>query len=222
MNPKWLELWPLLILAGAGALAPAAATAATPEAAIRTAVAARLGMAEADVLLTDLDAPAGLPADADFTVELPGYSLREGHISVELKSLKGSWRLRPDLSLWVTVPVAAQAVARGERVEATLARVRQRDLRGSSPVDANLSWEATTSIAAGQPVTIGRVRRLPDLRDGARVSVVVSRGGISVRAQGELLADAVIGETVAVLNLATRSQQMGVLQADGTVTLGGS
>ncbi|MSQ02619.1 MAG: flagellar basal body P-ring formation protein FlgA [Myxococcales bacterium] len=220
MHRKWLELWPLLFLAGA--LAPAAASAATPEAAIRTAVAARLGLPEADVSLTDLDSPEGLPADADFTVELPGYALREGHLSVELKSRRGSWRLRPDVALWVTVPVASKAIARGEPVESSPMRVRMRELRGSTPVDADLSWEATTSIAAGQPVTVGRVRRLPDLRDGARVSVVVSRGGISVRAPGELLADAVIGQTVAVLNLATRSQQLGTLQADGTVTLGGS
>lgn len=220
MNRTWLELWPLLFVAGA--ILPAAATAATPEAAIRTAVAARLGLPEADVSLSDMDAPEGLPADANFTVELPGYTLREGHVSMELKTLRGSWRLRPDVALWVTVPVASKAIARGEPVEASLMRVRLRELRGSSPVDAELSWEATTSIAAGQPVTVGRVRRLPDLRDGARVSVVVSRGGISVRAPGELLADAVIGETVAVLNLATRSQQLGTLQADGTVTLGGS
>lgn len=204
-----------------GAHAPLRADAATPEAALRAALAERLGMPEADIAVTDLELPDDMPADADFVVELPGYTLREGRVSATLATTNGSWRVSPDVKLWVTVPVAVADTVRGEPVELRMERVRLRDLRGSEAVDPSRAWEATTGLRAGQPVTVGRVRRTPDLHQGAAVKLVVEVGALSVRAPGQLLSDAVVGQSVPVLNLATKAQQFGTLRPDGTVLLGG-
>lgn len=211
----------LPFLAVAALVAPASAAAASPEAALREALVARLGDSVADVAVADLDAPPDMPADAAFEVELPSYQIREGHLTVTLRTARGSWRLNPEVLLWVDVPVAATETARGEVVPMRIERVRLGQLRGALPVDPAERWEATSSLHAGQPVTAGRVRRMPDLRQGATVKLVVEAGALSVRAPGQLLADAVVGEPVPVLNLATRAQQFGTLRADGTVLLGG-
>jgi len=199
-----------------------AAPAATPQAALVEAIAARVGGSAADVAVADLVLPADVPADAEFTVNLPSYAIREGHVSVSLSSDRGVWRLYPEVRLWVHVPVAAADVARGDVVTTRTERVRLGELRGGTPVDPGVTWLATTTLHAGQPVTTGRVRARPDLLQGATVDVYVQRGALSVRAPGQLLADGVIGQPVAVLNLATRTQQFGTLRADGTVLLGGS
>jgi len=71
-------------------------------------------------------------------------------------------------------------------------------------------------------LTTGVVRRHPDLREGAAVTLVVQRGALVITAPGQLLADAIVDQSVKVLNLATKAELLGTLQADGRIHLGGS
>lgn len=200
--------------------------AATPEAAIRAAVATRLGIPEADVEVRALSLPADLPADGAFRVSLPGYAIQGGRIpvSLELRTAAGvsSWKLRPDLELYGPLPVAASAVEAGQVVPVTVERLPLDVLRGGEPVDATTPWEARVDLHRGEPLTRSVVRLVPDLREGAIVPVVVRRGDLEVRCDAELQVDARYGDSVPVFNLVTRARLAGVLQTDGSVLLGGS
>ena len=213
----------LLVLLGAGA---SPTWAATPEAAIRTAIAARLSMAEADVEVSDLTLPAGAPLDGDYRVVLPGYRIHGGHVPVGLElraaSGGGSWRVRPAVRFYGLVPVAATEARAGEPVPIKLERLPLDVLRGGEPADATLPWEARVTVEAGEPLTSSLVRLVPDVREGTIVRVVVRRGGLEVRCDAQLQADARYGDAVPVLNLVTRARLAGVLQTDGSVLLGGS
>ena len=79
------------------------------------------------------------------------------------------------------------------------------------------------SLPGGLGLFKGRIlERVPDRVSGSEVTVLVRRGAVELRAPGRLLADGVVGQAVSVLNLATKVQQHGTLQIDGSVLLGDS
>jgi hypothetical protein len=215
-----------VVVAVLGLLAPGRAAGATPGDAIRTAVAARLAVPAADVEVYDLGLPADAPADADFRVKLPSYPLRSGHLPVTLEVLDGPaagrWAVRPALRLYAALPVALRPAAPGEPILLGSARMAVEALRGAEPVDPALAWEARVGIEAGQPVTASTARLVPDVRGGAVLPAVVRRGALEVRCDARLQDDARFGDTVRVVSLSTNARLAGVLQADGTVLLGGS
>jgi flagella basal body P-ring formation protein FlgA len=101
-------------------------------------------------------------------------------------------------------------------------RVRSDSLRGETPVDATKAWEASTTLALGQPVTTLRVRPVPDRREGDGVTLVVERGPVRISAPGTLLGDAFVGQSVAVTNEVTHAVVHGQFLDDGLVHVGGT
>ncbi|GDX78349.1 hypothetical protein LBMAG42_01600 [Deltaproteobacteria bacterium] len=197
------------------------AYAATPAEAIVAAVAARAEKSPADVEISGLTLPADIPADAAFEVTLPSYAIHTGSLAVKLSVGGASWSLRPQVGFWAQLPVAVGETKPGEALVLRIERRREAELHGAESIDPSLTWRATGTLHAGQVVTAGRAERVPDIEIGRDVTVVVRRGAIELRAPGRLLADGLYGAPVAVLNLATKAQQHGTLQADGTVLLGG-
>ena len=216
----------VLLALGLAAVLAAPAEAATPTEAIRAAVAERLSMSVADVEVFDVELPAGAPANADYNVRLPSYGLQSGRQPLELEVIAGagagSWRVRPMVRLYGLVPVAEVAVAAGAPIPFRLERMALDTLRGASPVNPSLPWEARVSISAGRPVTPSLARLVPDVREGEVVPVVVRRGPLEVRCEARVEADARFGDAVPVLNLTTHTRLAGILQPDRTVLLGGS
>lgn len=205
-----------------GLVVCAPAYAVTPAEAIVAAVAARAEKTPADVEITGLILPADIPADAAFEVALPSYAIHPGSLALKLSVGGASWSLRPQVGFWAQLPVAVGETKPGEALVMRTERRREAELRGAESVDPALTWRATGTLHAGQVVTAGRAERIPDVAIGGDVMVVVRRGVVELRAPGRLLADGLYGAPVAVLNLATKAQQHGTLQPDGTVLLGGS
>lgn len=216
----------LPILAFAGAFAPGHAEAKEATLAIREAVAAQLGISSADIEVGGLGLPDGTATDRDWRVELPRYSLVGESVDFILTAANADspvrLRVSPSVYSWQEIPVAASDTAPRTTVELTLKRLRSDSLRGEKPVDPAGSWESTTTIRAGQPVTTTRVRQTPDRREGDEVGVVVVTGGVEIRTTGTLQSDAYVGQTVPVAVSATKYVKSGRWSADGYVILGGS
>ena len=126
------------------------------------------------------------------------------------------WFARPHLDLWVRGPVAPRDVPAGTPFIVADGAVPWWEARGTPLTGRVVS---TVSLVQGQPVTHRIARRVPDAAHRATVTLVLREGAVTIRAPGQLLRDAFIGEEVAVQNNATRVVQRGVLVDASTVVL---
>lgn len=202
-------------------LLPLAWAAATPELAVREAIAARVGVPVADVEVVGLRLPAG----EDWRAEVPSVGQLWGDVPVTVRGVLPTGETRYGVRAHVTVfqelPVATSAVHVGEVVPVTTARVAMDSLRGATPVDPAGRWEARSDLAALTPLTTRCVRPRPDAKEGANVAIVAGRGPLRVVAPGQLSEDAFVGADVHVINLATRTVLVGRFTEDGQVAVGG-
>lgn len=195
------------------------ASAALPEEVVREAVAARAGVPVVDVEVGPLGLASSAAVDGPWQVSLPSGAVFTGATSLTLVNGAARYVVRPRVVVWRTLPVAAAAVSPGAPLEIAYARVASDVLRGETPVDPALAWDAAVSFAEGQPVTVNRVRPRADVREGTPVRIEAGLGSLSVSAPGELLSDARVGQRVSVLNLATRAVQHGVYRGANIVAL---
>lgn len=195
------------------------ALAADPHAAVVAAIAARVGVPEHRVELGPLGLPERASAEV-WTVELPRVgSVCGSAVTLILRGGGNRYTVRPSIEAWRDIEVAAAAAEAGTRVTTETARVACTRLRGETPVGVG-EWQALADLRSGDPVTTARVRRMPDVIEGAEVTVVAEVGAVRVRAPGRAADDAYVGGTVHVLNTVTNSMVVGTLAGDHTVVLG--
>ncbi len=200
------------------------------EAAVREHVASQLELDPQDVEIVHLGV-AELPSCAEgarIVVDSPPSERFRGHadLFVELYGAEqscASLRLRAKLRTWLELPVAAEDTGPGEAIAWELQRVPIDRIAGD-PVTpellADATWLARTTVARGEPLTELVLRARPDGASGERVQVMAGAGGLIIETPGRLMADAFVGETVRVANLATRGVHEGTLFAPGCVTTG--
>jgi flagella basal body P-ring formation protein FlgA len=198
--------------------------AASVDSAIVTHVATALGVEVADVDLswTSMDGELGCPEGAAVHVSArPGEDF-VGNVEFRLTGMHegqlcASQRVRARLDHWVQAPLVSAATPVGGRVELGEGRVLASRIDGAL-VEGEGPWEARANLRAGEPVTTRRVRRLPDARDGARVTLVAGGGGLVLTAPARLMDDAMVGDRVKVANLATGTVMEGTLVAADRVS----
>jgi flagellar basal body P-ring formation protein FlgA len=83
-----------------------------------------------------------------------------------------------------------------------------------------IGQEARTTIHAGRAVRAADLGAPALVERNATVTLVFRRGGLSIRAEGRALARAAEGETVRVLNLASKTTVSGLVLADGQILVG--
>ena len=83
------------------------------------------------------------------------------------------------------------------------------------------NYIATRPVSAGEPLTHRRVKREPAAATGQGVDIIISVGGITIKAEGRMLVDANLGERVRVANLATDTVVQGILLEPNLVRAGG-
>lgn len=195
------------------------ALAADPHAAVVAAVAQRVGVPASRVELGPLGLPEGVTANA-WTVDLPRVGPVCGSaVTLILRGDGNRYTIRPRIEAWLDVEVATADAESGTRVATETARAACTRLRGETPVGAG-EWQALARLRAGDPVTSARVRRMPDVLEGAEVIVVAEVGAVAVRAPGRATDDAYVGEPVHVVNNVTNTMVVGTLADDGTVRIG--
>lgn len=75
----------------------------------------------------------------------------------------------------------------------------------------NFAYTALRDLKAGEPINIAFVKKIPDLKAGQTVEIVVEYGTVMVRATGRLMKDASYGEVVQIRNIDSGVLLEGVL-----------
>jgi flagella basal body P-ring formation protein FlgA len=135
---------------------------------------------------------------------------------IENQMVQSRMTLRPSLTIWVEVPVAATDTPMGKQVQPVPGRAKLSELFGDPIHDA---WEARVFIPKGAPITTAVVKPIPDARNGAAIKLIVRIRTLIISAEGRLLEDGFIGDDVRVRNHATGNVMTGVLRDPGTVVL---
>ncbi|MGB0639536.1 MAG: flagellar basal body P-ring formation chaperone FlgA [Myxococcota bacterium] len=125
------------------------------------------------------------------------------------------------VQLWKTVPVTKVDVESGDSIEVAYKKVSVTDIRGLLVKPDDGPWVANQPLRAGEPITMRFVRKEPAASVGDMVKLVVQYGPLTVTADARMLADAQIGESVRVSNLATNTVVNGILVASDRVRTGG-
>jgi len=219
----------LAIAAASAASSPHALRSPLVDAAIRAHIAEAVGVPEHDVEVKSngLGAPVDCGPGAELSVTaLPNEPYRR-YVNLRLTGQErgtvcADLRVRSEVVVWETVPVAAADIAAGQTIRLTRGRVPRHRVQGS-PVDPSMGpFVAMGPIQAGAPVTMSRIRAVPDWKSGSTVRLESGNGALMIRTSGRLLADARNGDTVRVANPATGAVVVGVISADGVVQAQGA
>ena len=83
-----------------------------------------------------------------------------------------------------------------------------------------LGLEARVVLYAGRPIRSGEVGAPALVERNQIVELAYRRGALTIRAEGRALARGGAGDSIRVMNTVSRSTVTGVVQPDGTVTVG--
>ena len=116
----------------------------------------------------------------------------------------------------------AVTLAKGTIVQA--ADLTSRTLPGSqvfvstvqSPAQA-IGQQTTRALPAGVPISTLHLRTPPLVNRGNAVDFIFARGGVQLQGSGQALEDGVAGQQIRLLNTATRTTLVGVVQPNGQV-----
>ena len=185
-----------------------------------------MDVADVEVGAVGLDLTTPCEGSIDVSVRsLPGEQFRGlTHLRIELVSsakLCGQYTISPRIELYSDVPVAAEAYDVGDDIGYRTKRMSMASVRGAVIDPTEGPFVAIRPIAAGEPLTHRRVKRRPAALLGEGVDIVVLMGGLTITAEGRMLADAYLGDRVRVANLATDTVVQGTLTKPGIVSAGG-
>ena len=196
--------------------------------AIQAHVSTRTGRPLEDVEVAEImfDAPHTCGGDTKVEVDTNPSERFRGQTQFRVRLTEGSrlcvrFSVPARVTLYQMAPVATQELSAGEDIVYAMTRVRQADLRSALvDLDSN-DWVAARAIRLGQPITQRVAKRRPAALTGDRVSIVAEFGALTVKAEGRMLAQAYIGDSVRVSNVATDTVVQGILVAPGLVRTGG-
>jgi flagellar basal body P-ring formation protein FlgA len=90
----------------------------------------------------------------------------------------------------------------------------------ASEVSMVLGQEARVMLYAGRPVRLDQIGPPALVERNQMVSLIYAAGGLRIVTEARVLDRAAEGEAVRVMNLASRKTVMGIVQPDGSVTVG--
>ena len=188
-----------------------------------------------DVLSAVRTALAGVGAPPDADLELPGYAPplvpAEATVRTEVEqmdydgttgrftatlSVSGDGmltqrqRVAGTLHEMAEVPVPLHRLAAGTILRAgdlQTARVRTTQLRGevARAAEQAIGKAMRRTVLPGQPLALADLTRPMAVAKGARVTMQLSTGGLSLSAHGQALESGALGERIQVLNPASRA-----------------
>jgi flagella basal body P-ring formation protein FlgA len=134
------------------------------------------------------------------------------------------WTLYVPVSVTRIGPVAVltRSLPRGATLTEADFRVERRHLEaaGVQPFGAAqlpIGYELRQPLAAGATIGPQHVRPLMVVRRGAQVQLRAVTAGVTVRMQGQALADAAAGARVKARNLASNRVVEGIARPDGSI-----
>lgn len=124
----------------------------------------------------------------------------------------------------LSIPVLKQAVQKGQSISADnlmLAPTPASQVFVSTVTQPQQieGLQAVRPLAAGQPISKLHVRVAPAVGRNTAVVLRFSRGGIELTGSGTALEDGQLGQSIKVLNPATRSTLIGTVHANNVVEI---
>lgn len=139
-------------------------------------------------------------------------------------------RLLISLALsFFTTPGAAETVVAARTIRAQTLLVPsdlvvvQGDVPGAIvAIDDAVGLEARVMLYSGRPVSAADIGPAAIIERNQIISLIYTRGGLSIYADARALGRAGPGDMLRVMNLASKTTVSGVVAPDGTVRVGGS
>lgn len=131
------------------------------------------------------------------------------------------------LSLLMPLPLSAEMVVAARTLRAGTA-ITADDLalvRGTPPAGVVASFEdavdmeARVTLYAGRPIPLGSLTAPALVERNQLVALVFQQGGLEIRAEGRALGRGAEGESVRIMNLASRSTVNGRVAGPGLVVV---
>lgn len=124
----------------------------------------------------------------------------------------------------VSVPVLKQPVQKGETITAdnltTLEIPAQQAFASTiASADELAGQQAVRPLGAGQPINRLHVRVAPMVARNQSVTFTFKRGGIELSGSGQALEDGQLGQSIRVINPATRSTILGTVTGNAAVAI---
>lgn len=131
------------------------------------------------------------------------------------------------LALFAAAPASAQSVlaARTIRAQTVIGPedvvLSEDTVNGAyTALDEVIGFESRVALYAGRPVRSGEVGPPALVERNQVVPLIYRAGGLVISAEGRALGRAGLGETIRVMNLASRQTVSGRIRADGTIVVG--
>jgi flagella basal body P-ring formation protein FlgA len=200
---------------------------------ILAAFAARgIDLAGADLTLNDVPQDLRLPPTASLGVERLSYRPPARAFAAVLKVTDGErfigrMSLTGEIRRLQPVPVLTRRIARGETIAAADLSWAEAD-EARTPVNAVVEPSALIGLAVrrdlkpGQPILAKDLAKPRLIEKGALVTLIVSQPGMQLTARGRALADAGLGDEIAVTNLQSNATVTGTVTGASTVNVSGS
>ncbi len=113
-------------------------------------------------------------------------------------------------------PVSARTIRAGSIVTAEDIAADQVTLPEAI---ALIGLEARVTVYAGRPLRAGDFGAPRLIERNQLVALVYRRGSLSIQAEGRALGQGGVGDSLRILNVASRTTVTGVIQSDGTVSV---
>jgi len=193
-------------------------------------IAARLGIPTSDVTVHYLGVANAYRCDGatHIKVDIPAQEDFRGKTLLYIEGWKdavqcGRWTVQADIEIWGQLPTARYAAQAGDEIEVEWVRGRLDKVREPifelTPNMTNVTLQAIVPISQGETLKRNHIRRKPDFQQGALVIVLVQKGALQVKVQGNLLRNAYIGDTVKVRSQSSNSILEGQITESGIVLL---
>ncbi|MDE0591353.1 flagellar basal body P-ring formation chaperone FlgA [Halocynthiibacter sp. C4] len=114
--------------------------------------------------------------------------------------------------------VAARTLRSGDIIGASDYAIAEGSVASAIDAATNIAGlEAKTAIYAGQPIQAGSIGAPTVVARNQPVLLIYSQGGIFIATEARALGRGGAGDAIKVMNLASRSTVLGVVQTDGSV-----
>ena len=158
--------------------------------------------------------------------KMPNLKHHPSHISLIAEQGKGThqrrWYVPIQVHWWAKVVTARKILPRRTLIQATMLQVEKADIANhtgsfwKSPSDLQ-GMRIMRTLQAHQPIFSYAVKQPPLIKRGDRVTIVAGNNSFSVRAKGQAMKSASLGERVLVQNMRSKERIQAIVIDANTV-----
>lgn len=137
-------------------------------------------------------------------------------------TMVGCGTISLDVRIYADLPVPAQSIPRHRALSPDVFEYKRFDVTSITEkilddVSQISGCRAKQNLVAGKWISANRIEKIPDVENGAPVTIVGSGPLFDIRVRGTALQNGVIGEKIKVKNIDSRKIVVGTISAPGVV-----